>query len=104
MKGIKVSEVDVAIATIQASRTLMEDFAQACVIISDFLRVRVGRGMGKNRSIAAVNTHKSGGGGGRGNDGGGGRDKNLDAQALTDCSHIDKCYYPREEFMGFNKI
>ena len=72
LQGIKVSEVDVAIATIQASRTLMEDFSQACVIISDFLRVRVGCGTGKNRSIAAVNTHKSGGGGGRGNGGGGG--------------------------------
>ena len=34
----------------------------------------------------------------------GGREKNLDAQALADFSHIDKYYYPSEEFMGFNKI
>ena len=70
LNGIKVSDVDAVIVTIQASPNMMETFAESCVAISDFIRIKA-TSRNRTRGIAALTTHNRGGGGGCGNGGGG---------------------------------
>ena len=69
LQGIKVPEVDAAIASIHANPDLVKDFDQCCTNISDFIRLKQARTPGRARNIAAVDTHR-GGGAGRGKRGG----------------------------------
>ena len=120
LQGIKVSDLDAAVANIQSSPDLMSDFDQCCTNIADFIRLKQARTPGRARNVAAVDTHRGGGagrgkpGGGRGHygpSGGGGtrdrrapRDKALDEDATFKASHITECWYPKDKFDNLTKL
>ena len=120
LQGIKVSDLDAAVANIQSSPALMSDFDQCCTNIADFIRLKQARTPGRARNVAAVDTHRGGGagrgkrGGDRGHygpSGGGGtrdrrapRDKALDEEATFKADHITECWYPKDKFDNLTKL
>ena len=98
INGIRVPELDAALAQIHATRGTQEDFTAACTNISDFIRMRDARqGNAKPRNVSALTSGGSAGGKGKrkADDDG---DRALDERARRECPHITRYYYEPEDF------
>jgi hypothetical protein len=95
--GIKTTALDVAVNAVLGDDSKRNDFEAAANHLADFVRFTLERERSNNRNISKVGTE---GGRGRGN-GRGNKERDAEAMKLT---HIDKTYYPEEEYKNFDAL